>query len=227
MLIVIEGVLSPVEASDFRAQLLAAEWEDGARSAGTRAIAVKHNLQMPEQSPLAIALGNAILQRLGSHPLFLSAALPERICPPRFNLCRKGGHYGVHVDAAIMRVADAGVTIRTDVSATLFLNDPDEYDGGELMIEGAFGAQAVKLAAGDLVPYPASSLHRVSPVTRGHRLASFFWIQSGVADEGARALLFDLDQSIQALSPGRALNDPHIDRLTHVYHNLLRRWAQV
>lgn len=227
MLTVIENVLIPEEVAAFRTRLLAAAWEDGAASAGSRAIAVKQNLQMPEHDPLAIELGNVILKRLGSHPLFLSAALPERIYPPRFNLYQHGGHYGLHVDAAIMRVAEANLTIRSDVSATLFLNDPEDYDGGELLIEGAFGAQAVKLAAGDMVLYPASSLHQVTPVTRGLRLASFFWLQSAVADERSRALLFDLDQSIQALSVGRPLDDPEIDRLTHVYHNLLRRWARV
>lgn len=225
MLNVVEAVLNPIELADFRARLMASEWEHGASTAGTRSIAVKHNLQLPETSPVAAELGNVILRKLGAHPLFISAALAERIYPPKFNLYRDGGHYGVHVDAAIMRAGD--VTIRTDLSATLFLNDPDEYDGGELMIEGSFGAQAVKLAAGDLVLYPSSSLHQVMPVTRGERLAAFFWVQSMVPDDAARALLFDLDQTIQSLSVGRPKDDPDIDRLTHVYHNLLRRWAQV
>jgi PKHD-type hydroxylase len=227
MLIVIENVLDADELAIFRQRLAEAAWQDGAATAGSRSVAVKDNHQLDEQSPVAIELGNHILRKLGNHPLFISAALPERIYPPKFNRYTGGGHYGVHVDAAIMRVADANLTIRTDLSATLFLNEPDDYEGGELMIEGRYGAQAVKLSAGDLVLYPSTSLHQVTPVTRGARMASFFWIQSLVPDEGARTLLFDLDQSIQALSVGRSKDDPDIDRLTHVYHNLLRRWASV
>jgi PKHD-type hydroxylase len=227
MLIVIENVLDSDELAIFRQRLAEAAWQDGAATAGSRSIAVKDNHQLDEQSPVAVELGNHILRKLGNHPLFISAALPERIYPPKFNRYTGGGHYGVHVDAAIMRVADANLTIRTDLSATLFLNEPEDYEGGELMIEGRYGAQAVKLAAGDLLLYPSTSLHQVTPVTRGARIASFFWIQSLVPDEGARTLLFDLDQSIQALSIGRPKDDPDIDRLTHVYHNLLRRWASV
>ncbi len=225
MLIVIENVLSPDEVAVARQRLLETEWEDGRVTAGSRSIAVKQNLQMPEDSPVAIELGQAILRRLADNPHFISAALAERIYPPKFNLYQDGGHYGLHVDAAVMRSGDT--SIRTDLSATLFLNDPDEYDGGELTIEGPFGAQAVKLAAGDMVLYPSTSLHEVTPVTRGFRLACFFWMQSMVRDEGERALLYDLDQSIQTLSAGRPKNDPDIDRLTHIYHNLLRRWAEV
>lgn len=227
MLIIIENVLDRAEVADFRARMADAAWVDGARTAGSRSIAVKQNLQLDEMDPLAIDLGRRILQRLGRNPLFISCALPEKIYPPRFNLYQDGGHYGVHVDSAIMRVEDAGVTIRSDLSATLFLAEPEDYDGGELMIEGQFGAQAVKLSAGDLVLYSSSSLHQVTPVTSGQRVASFFWVQSAVPDEAARAMLFDLDQSIQALSIGKPKDDPDIDRLTHVYHNLLRRWAQV
>ena len=227
MLIVIENLLSQEEVARFREKLAVADWVDGAQTAGTRSIAVKQNLQLAELDPLAIELGNALLHRLGANPLFLSAALPEKIYPPKFNLYQNGGHYGNHVDAAIMRVAEAGITVRTDISATVFLADPDEYEGGELLIEGQFGAQAVKLAAGDMVLYPSSSLHQVTPVTRGQRLASFIWMQSAVPDEPARTLLFDLDQSIQALAVGKPKDDPDIDRLTHIYHNLLRRWALV
>ena len=143
-----------------------------------------------------------------------------------FNLYQDGGHYGTHSDAALMRLPEANLTLRSDLSATLFLSDPEEYDGGELLIEQAFGAQAVKLAAGDMVLYPASSLHQVTPVTRGQRICAISWIQSAVADGAARELLFDLDQSVQALSVGRAKDDPDIDRLIHVYHNLVRRWAK-
>ena len=227
MLTVIEQVLTGEEVAAFRTTLAADVWEDGAASAGSRSVAVKRNLQLPERSPTAVDLGNRILRKLGSHPLFISAALPERIYPPKFNLYRGGGHYGAHVDAALMRVADRNMTLRTDLSATLFLSEPEEYDGGELTIEGEYGAQEIKLAAGDLVLYPSSSLHQVTPVTRGERIASFFWVQSAVPDGSARTLLFDLDQAIQALSAERPKDDPEIDRLTHVYHNLLRRWARV
>ncbi|MEX6723124.1 Fe2+-dependent dioxygenase [Parapedomonas caeni] len=227
MLIVIENVLGKDEVARFRQSLSGAVWEDGARTAGTRSIAVKQNLQLNDMSPVAIELGNHVLRKLGGHALFISAALPERIHPPKFNLYQNGGHYGTHVDAALMRVTDANLTIRTDLSATIFLSEPEDYDGGELTIEGHYGAQDVKLPAGDMVLYPSTSLHRVAPVTRGQRIGCFFWIQSAVADERARTLLFDLDQSIQALSVGRAKDDPDIDRLTHVYHNLLRRWAAV
>ncbi|MBB6122397.1 Fe2+-dependent dioxygenase [Sphingobium subterraneum] len=227
MLIVIDNLLDEGEVARFREQLDQASWIDGAVTAGTRSFTVKQNRQLAEDDPLAVALGNRILHRLGTNALFLSAALPEKIYPPKFNLYQDGGHYGTHVDSAIMRVAAADLTLRTDLSATLFLSDPADYDGGELLIEGAFGAQEVKLAAGDMVLYPSSSLHRVNPVTRGQRIASFFWIQSAVPDEAARALLFDLDQSIQSLSAGASASHPEIERLTHIYHNLLRRWAQV
>jgi PKHD-type hydroxylase len=227
MLTIIENVLTQDEVASFRAALAGADWQDGAATAGSRAIAVKQNLQLAEQSPLAVELGNRILRKLGNHPLFISAALPEKIYPPKFNLYQDGGQYGVHVDAALMRVKDAKITIRTDLSATLFLADPDDYDGGELTIEGPFGAQAVKLPAGDLVLYPSTSLHCVTPVTRGQRTAAFFWLQSAVADDAARTMLFDLDQSIQSLAVGRPKDDPDIDRLSLVYHNLLRRWAVV
>lgn len=227
MLTIIEDLLDPAEIKRLRNALASATWIDGAVTAGSRAASVKQNRQLAELDPLAVELGNQILRKLGAHPLFLSAALPEKIYPPKFNLYQGGEHYGTHVDAAIMRIADAGVTMRTDLSATLFLSDPDDYEGGELLIEGPFGAQPVKLAAGDLVLYPASSLHQVSPVTQGQRIASFFWVQSAVADDSARAILFDLDQTIQALSAGGRDDAPDIDRLTHIYHNLLRRWAKV
>lgn len=227
MLIVIENVLSAEELGAFRQALPGAAWIDGAQSAGTRSIAVKQNLQVDRACPIGIDIGNRILARLGRTPLFVSASLAEKIWPPMFNLYRDGGHYGTHVDSAIMRHPEAGLTLRSDLSATLFLTDPEEYDGGELVIEGRFGGQAVKLPAGDMVLYPSSSLHQVTPVTRGERLCAVTWMQSAVADEAARAMLFDLDQSIQALSVGRKADDPDIDRLIHVYHNLMRRWASV
>ena len=225
MLTVIEGLLNADEVGAFRDALSGAAWSDGSRTAGTRSIAVKQNLQLGRNDETARRLGSGILRRLGHHPLFVSASLAEKIWPPVFNLYQDGGHYGTHSDAALMRLPEAGLTIRSDLSATLFLSGPDEYDGGELLIEQAFGAQAIKLAAGDMVLYPSSSLHQVTPVTRGQRICAITWMQSAVADTAARDLLFDLDQSIQALSPGQAGDDPDINRLIHVYHNLLRRWA--
>ena len=227
MLIVIENVLDRDEVARFRQRLAGANWIDGADTAGSRSVAVKQNLQLDRNDPDAQELGNLILRKLGHHPTFVSASLAEKIWPPVFNCYQDGGHYGTHSDAALMRLADGNLTIRSDLSATIYLSDPDEYDGGELLIEGQFGAQAVKLAAGDMVLYPSSSLHQVAPVTHGQRICAITWMQSAVADTGARELLFDLDQSIQSLSPGRAKDDPDIDRLIHVYHNLLRRWAQV
>jgi PKHD-type hydroxylase len=227
MLVVIEQVLAADEVRAIRERLASAGWRDGADTAGTRSVAVKQNLQLGRGDPVAVELGNIILARLGRHPQFVSASLAEKIWPPVFNCYQDGGHYGTHSDAALMRLPEAGLTLRSDLSATLFLSDPAEYDGGELVIEQAFGAQAVKLAAGDMVLYPSSSLHQVTPVTRGQRICAITWLQSAVADGAARELLYDLDQSIQALSAGRAADDPDIDRLVHVYHNLLRRWAQV
>lgn len=227
MLTIIENVLTADEVRQFRQHLDQAEWEDGLQTAGSLSAAVKRNLQLDEQSAVAISLGNHILKKLGNNPLFISAALPEKIYPPKFNRYTGGGHYGAHVDAAIMPVQGTSITIRSDLSATLFLCGPEEYEGGELTIESEYGAQEIKLAAGDMVLYPSTSLHRVNPVTRGARVCSFFWLQSMVRDEGQRALLYDLDQSIQALSAVREKNDRDILRLTGVYHNLLRRWAEV
>ena len=227
MLLVIEQVIEPAEVAQFRRDLAAGRWIDGAATAGSRSVAVKQNLQLERTDPVAIELGNRILARLGRNPLFLSAALAEAIWPPVFNCYRDGGHYGSHTDAALMLRPDTGQSLRSDLSATLFLSDPASYDGGELVIEGQFGAQSVKLAAGDMVLYPSSSLHQVTPVTRGERICAITWIQSAVSDGGARELLFDLDQSIQALGPSRPVDDPDVNRLVHVYHNLLRRWAKV
>jgi PKHD-type hydroxylase len=219
MLTIIENLLNDEEVRRFRERLHAADWQDGAGTAGTRSIAVKQNLQLPRQDALAQELGNAILRQFGQHPEFVSASLAEKIWPPVFNLYQDGGHYGTHSDAALMRLPEADLTIRSDLS--------DSYDGGELIVEEQFGAQAVKLAAGDMVLYPSSSLHQVAPVTRGQRICAITWIQSAVADTPARALLYDLDQSIRGLTPERPKDDPEINRLIHVYHNLLRRWAQV
>lgn len=227
MLIVIENILTQDEVDHFRERLGGAEWVDGAQSAGSRSVAVKQNLQVDRNCPVGVELGNAILRKLGNHPTFVSASLAEKIWPPVFNLYQDGGHYGTHVDSALMRLPEANLTLRSDMSATLFLSDPDEYEGGELTIESQYGAQGVKLAAGDLVLYPSSSLHQVTPVTSGQRLCAILWLQSAVANVVEREMLFELDQSIQALSIGRAVDDPDVDRLIHVYHNLVRHWAVV
>lgn len=225
MLITLENVLEPGEVKQFRQQLEAAPWKDGAATAGSLARHVKHNQQLDDGSDLAVRLGQHILRKLAAHPQFVSAALPKRIYPPKFNRYAGGGTYGAHVDSAVMLIPGTGESLRTDLSATLFFADPEDYEGGELEIETEFGVQTVKLPAGDMVLYPSSSLHRVTPVTQGARIASFFWIESLVADAGARALLYDLDQSIQGLTPEFPAADARLLSLTGVYHNLLRRWA--
>ena len=227
MLIVIENLLDQAEVAHLRTRLDEARWSNGDQTAGTRSIAVKQNLQVDRDCPVGHALSNAILQKLGNCPQFVSASLAEKIWPPVFNCYRNGGHYGTHVDSALMRDNARGLTLRSDMSATVFLSDPDSYEGGELVIETEFGAQGVKLAAGDMVLYPSSSLHQVTPVTAGDRVCAILWLQSAIADTAERALLYDLDQSIQALSLDRSADDPDVDRLIHVYHNLVRRWAQV
>ena len=225
MLIPIHQLLSKDEVSQFRALLDKADWQDGVKTAGNLSRSIKQNQQLDENGELAISLGNHILRKLGNHPLFISAALPHRIYPPKFNRYANGGTYGAHVDAALMQVPGTNVTVRSDLSATLFLCEPDEYDGGELEIEGSFGVQSAKLDAGDMLLYPSSSLHRVTPVTRGARVCSFFWIQSVIADDGARTLLFDLDRSVQGLTSSVGGDDENLLKLIGVYHNLVRRWA--
>jgi PKHD-type hydroxylase len=223
MLLAIPDVLDQESTRSFRAALDGGRWTDGRVTAGHQSALAKHNDQLAEDDPVARRLGVAILDALDRNPLFVSAALPRKVFPPLFNRYREGQGFGVHIDNAI-RVVPGGVErVRTDLSATLFLSDPDEYDGGELTIEGGFGVQRVKLPAGHMVLYPASSLHRVEPVTRGARVASFFWIQSMVRDDGDRATLFDLDQAIQRLPA----EHPSAIALAGVYHNLLRRWADV
>ena len=225
MLTTIEQLLDKDEVRQFRGYLEQAEWRDGAGTGGTLARQVKRNRQLDDTAEVAISLGNHILRALGRNPLFISAALPRKIYPPKFNRYEGGETYGTHVDSAVMQVPGSHLSLRTDLAATLFLSEPDEYDGGELQIETEFGAQAIKLKAGDMVLYPASSLHRVTPVTRGARVASFFWIESLVGDDGERALLFDLDQAIQQLTPALPGDDARLLKMTNVYHNLLRRWA--
>jgi PKHD-type hydroxylase len=226
MLTVIPSLLDAATVASFRHALDTAPWVDGRATAGAQSGQVKRNRQLGEDSPVARQLGGLILDALAGSPLFVSAALPLRIFPPLFNRYADGEHFGVHVDNAIRAVPGTTVRIRTDLSATLFLCDPASYDGGELVIEDRYGAQEVKLAAGDLVLYPSTSLHEVRPVTRGERVCSFFWLQSMVRDAGTRELLFDLDQSIQRLAAERGLADREVVALSGVYHNLVRRWAQ-
>ena len=226
MLLAIPNVLSPAQVAACVADLEAAEWADGRITAGAQSRTVKHNEQLPASSPVAQAWGDRILDALGAAPLFVAAALPHRTFPPLFNRYGPGQSFGTHIDNAIRPVPGTSIKLRTDLSATLFLSDPDSYDGGELLIEDAFGVQAVKLNAGDMILYPASSLHRVTAVTRGMRLASFFWVQSMVRDDSARAMLFDLDQTIQQLGQTQGIDDANVVRLTGIYHNLVRRWAE-
>jgi PKHD-type hydroxylase len=231
-------VLNEAQAGFANARLEAADapWVDGRVTAGHQGVRVKHNQQIAEGTPLAQELGDLILTELERHPLFVSAVLPRHVYPPMFNRYEAGMHFGSHVDGAVRRLPGTGQTIRTDVSATLFLSPPESYDGGELLIEDTNGTQAVKLAAGSMVVYPASSVHRVAPVTRGLRIASFFWIQSMVRDDAHRRLLFNMDSAIQALNQ-QALNQgglnpqtaahPALVELTGVYYNLLRMWAEL
>lgn len=225
MLLCIPSVLTPEEVADFRARLAEADWADGNATAGEQSRLVKKNRQLPETSPVARELGDRIIDALGRSPLFVSAALPLRTFPPLFNRYGEGEGFGTHIDNAIRPVRGTHTRVRTDLSATLFLSVPDEYDGGELIIEGPFGGQSVKLNAGDMVLYPGSSLHQVTPVTRGERIASFFWIQSMVRSDADRALLFDLDQAIQEQARRSGQGDPLTVQLTGVYHNLIRRFA--
>lgn len=226
MLLCIPEVLSAATVAEFRQRMDAANWVDGRVTAGVQSGSVKRNEQLPEDHPLARDLGQRILDALSANALFLSAALPNRFVPPLFNRYAGGGHFGVHVDNTL-RTPKGGSMLRTDLSATLFLAEPDQYEGGELIIETPFGAQEVKLPAGHLVLYPSSSLHRVAPVTTGARVAAFFWIQSLVRDNEQRAHLFDLDQSVQSLSAHLGVGHPEMVKLTGLYHNLVRRWAEV
>jgi PKHD-type hydroxylase len=201
-----------------------AHWVDGRVTAGHQGAQVKHNQQLDERSTLARELGDIILEALERHPLFISAALPDMVYPPMFNRYEGGMSFGNHVDGAVRLVPGSGVKLRTDLSATLFLTEPEAYDGGELLIDDTFGSHAIKLPAGDVIVYPASSLHRVNPVTRGVRTASFFWVQSMVRDDAQRTLLFDLDAAIQRLNASDA-DQPARIQLTGCYHNLLRMWS--
>jgi len=225
MLLHIPNVLTPEQVAGFRARLDAAQWTDGRETVGHLGAQAKRNEQLPEDSPLRRELGEAILVALARNPLFFSAALPLKYLPPRFNRYTGGGTYGFHVDGAVMNLSQ-GEQLRSDVSCTLFLNDPGEYDGGELVVSDTYGEHEVKLPAGDLILYPSSSLHQVTPVTRGARLASFFWVQSMVRDDARRRMLFEMDTSIETLRRGDA-DASAVLQLTGVYHNLLRQWAEV
>jgi len=226
MVITIPDILTADELAQARVALDGAEWVDGKVTAGYQAQTVKHNLQLPEGHPVAVKLGEMVLAALARTPLFMSAALPLRVFPPMFNRYTGGGHFGTHVDTAIRALASTGQRIRTDVSATLFFSSPEEYDGGELLIEDTYGVHKVKLPAGSIVLYPSTSLHRVTPVTRGARLASFFWIQSMIRGDADRTLLYDLDAAIQKLAKDAPGNLAGV-QLTGIYHNLLRRWAEM
>lgn len=227
MTAVIEKILSKDEVGEFRALLDKTAWPDAqtVSTAGSLARLVKNNQQLDEASPLAIELGNRVLRRLAKTDQFTAYAHPRLIYPPRFNRYADGGSYGFHSDSALLHVANSSIVVRSDLSATLFLCEPDEYDGGELEIETASDVQAVKLAAGDMILYPSGALHRVLPVTRGARMACFFWVQSMVRDAGERALLYELDRSVQQATVAMGGDSPTVQQLAAIYHNLLRRWA--
>ncbi len=226
MLLQIPDVLTREQVAQARPTLDAAEWVDGRVTAGHQSARAKDNMQLPEDHPASRQLGEMILGALQRNSLFISAALPLRVFPPLFNRYQGGQAFGNHVDNAIRQLPGSGLRIRTDLSATLFLAEPGEYEGGELLVEDTYGVHSVKLPAGHLVLYPSTSLHNVRPVTRGARIASFFWIQSMVRDDGERTLLFDLDTAIQQIAH-EVPNSPAPVHLTAVYHNLLRRWADM
>ena len=226
MLLHIPDVLTPEQVAQGRQMLDSADWIDGRVTAGHQSARAKDNLQLPEDHPVARQLGDMILVALQRNSLFISAALPLRVFPPLFNRYQGGQSFGNHVDNAIRQVTGTPHRIRTDLSCTLFFTGPDEYDGGELLVEDTYGVHSVKLPAGALVLYPSTSLHSVRPVTRGARICSFFWLQSMIRDDGQRTLLFDLDNAIQRVARD-VPNHPSTVQLTGVYHNLLRRWADM
>ncbi len=229
MLLHIPEVLTQAELTQLRQSLDAADWTDGRETVGAQGAQVKRNEQLPDLSPLRDALGKVVLSALERNPLYFAAALPLRTLPPRFNRYQGGGEYGFHIDGSVMRTSQPGAPhghVRSDISCTLFLCEPEDYDGGELVVSDTYGEHEVKLPAGDLVIYPASSLHKVMPVTRGARLASFFWVQSMIRDDAQRRLLFEMDASIESLRRSKA-DAAAVLQLTGIYHNLLRRWAEV
>jgi len=224
MLLAIPELLTPQELAKIRATLEDADWADGRLTAGTQSAQVKQNLQLPEESVVARAARATVLAALDRNALFFSAALPRRIFPPLFNRYEGGMRFGNHVDNAIRTHAASGQRIRTDLSATLFLADPESYDGGELVIDDTYGSHRVKLPAGHMILYPSTSLHRVEPVTRGARVTCFFWLESMVREDAQRALLFDMDSAIVAMRAAHG-DEPPVVAMTGIYHNLLRRWA--
>lgn len=226
MLLTIPDVFSRERVDEIRSKLDAAEWVDGRVTAGHQSTLAKDNVQIPEGHPVAREIGELILNALGQNPLFVSAALPMKVFPPLFNRYSGGQSFGTHIDNAIRHLKGSTHRVRSDLSATLFFSSPEEYDGGELVIEDTYGIHSVKLPAGHMVLYPSSSLHHVRPVTRGARVSSFFWIQSMVRDDAARTLLFDLDNVAQRIA-SEQIDSPNAIRLTGIYHNLLRRWAEV
>ena len=227
MLVAIPSLLSKDQVARARALIEAAEWEDGRATAGRQSAIAKHNRQLSHGDTARVEVAAMILEALSANGLFMSAALPKAIFPPLINRYdAAGGHaFGDHVDNAIRFLPDGSGRVRTDLSATVFLSAPDEYDGGDLVVDDSYGSHRVKLEAGDMILYPATSLHRVEPVTRGTRFASFFWIESMVRDDGQRTLLLDMDAAIRTLAQTAGDQDPAIVSLTGCYHNLLRRWA--
>ncbi|HSI61367.1 MAG TPA: Fe2+-dependent dioxygenase [Ideonella sp.] len=226
MMLHVPDVLSAEQLAHLRRTLAATDWVDGRATVGPQGAQVKQNRQLPELSPVGRELGEIVLKALAANPLYISAALPLRTVPPLFNRYEGGEHYGLHIDGAIRGVPGTQHSLRTDLSCTLFLSEPADYDGGELIVVDTYGTHEVKLPAGDLILYPSSSLHRVEPVTRGARVCSFFWTQSMVRDDGRRAMLFELDQNIQALRQ-RHGDEAELVALTGHYHNLLRLWAEL
>jgi PKHD-type hydroxylase len=226
MMVHVPQVLTAQEVARCREVMQQANWVDGNVTAGHQSSKVKFNLQLPEQSPQAQELGQMVMRALGKNPLFFSAVLPKQVFPPLFNRYDAGMTFGAHVDNAIRDYLDTPLQIRTDVSTTLFISAPEDYDGGELVVEDTYGSHKVKLPAGDAIVYPGTSLHNVTPITRGSRIASFFWTQSLIRDDSKRALLFDLDMSIRRLAADHP-EHPSVVSLTSTYHNLLRQWAEV
>ena len=227
MMIHIPQVLTKDQVARLRALIDAAAWIDGNATSGAQSALAKRNEQLPEDSPAAKAAGEAILDALSANPLFVTAALPQTVFPPLFNRYGGGQTFGVHIDNSIRQSRDGTVRIRSDLSATLFLTEPEDYDGGVLLVEDTYGVHEVKLPAGDMILYPASSLHQVTPVTRGARTSSFFWLQSLIRDDAQRALLFQMDIAIQQLAGKVGAGAPELVSLTGTYHNLLRMWAEL
>ncbi|MGE0063418.1 MAG: Fe2+-dependent dioxygenase [Xanthobacteraceae bacterium] len=226
MMVRIPNVLTAEQVARCREVMTKAAWVDGKVTAGHQSSQVKNNLQLPESAPEARELGGMVLQALARSQLFTSAVLPKQVFPPLFNRYDAGMTFGAHVDNSVRSHAASGITIRTDVSSTLFISAPEDYDGGELVVEDTYGRHSVKLPAGDMIVYPATSLHHVTPITRGSRIASFFWTQSMIRDESKRSLLFDLDMAIMRVA-GDHPQHASVVELTAVYHNLLRQWAEV